>query len=47
MQVGYTEKSLNALPPGSRSQVIAGAGHFLQADQPQAVGAAIMDYLGL
>ncbi|WP_172830462.1 alpha/beta fold hydrolase [Mycobacterium asiaticum] len=36
---------IDGLPPGSRVQIIAGAGHFLQVDQPEAVCSAILDYL--
>jgi pimeloyl-ACP methyl ester carboxylesterase len=46
MQVGYTEEVLNVLPAGSRSQIIAGAGHFSQVDQPEAVAAAMLEYAG-
>lgn len=45
MQVGYLEQSRDFLPTGSRVQIIPGAGHFLQVDQPDAVTAAILDYL--
>jgi pimeloyl-ACP methyl ester carboxylesterase len=37
---------LEALPPGSRSRTVAAAGHFLQIDQPEAVCAAVLDYIG-
>lgn len=47
MQIGYTERLLDALPAGSRQQPIAGAGHFSQVDQPEAVAAAILDYLSV
>ncbi|MGH3581449.1 MAG: alpha/beta fold hydrolase, partial [Mycobacterium sp.] len=46
MQVGYVEQALDFLPAGSTVQIIAGAGHFLQVDQPDAVAAAILDHLG-
>ena len=46
MQVGYLEQALDFLPAGSTVQIIAGAGHFLQVDQPDAVTAAILDHLG-
>ena len=36
---------LAALPPGSRSVVIAGAGHFIQIERPQEVCDAILGYL--
>lgn len=45
MQVGYTEQLPDLLPSGSRVETISGAGHFLQVDQPEAVFAAIRDYL--
>jgi len=46
MQVGYTEQLQDLLPSGSRVETISGAGHFLQVDQPDAVVAAILNYLG-
>jgi pimeloyl-ACP methyl ester carboxylesterase len=46
LQVGYTANVTKALPPGSRAKVIEEAGHFLQLDRPDAVCAAILDYLG-
>lgn len=45
VQVGYLDGVIDALPPGSRVQIVPGAGHFLQVDQPEAVCAAILDYL--
>lgn len=47
MQIGYTENMLDVLPAGSQRRAIAGAGHFLQVDQPGAVTAAILDYLAV
>jgi pimeloyl-ACP methyl ester carboxylesterase len=47
VQVGYLDGVIDALPPGSRVQTIPGAGHFLQVDQPEAVCAAILEYLDL
>lgn len=47
VQLGYLDGVIDALPPGSRVQTIPGAGHFLQVDQPEAVTAAILDYLGV
>jgi pimeloyl-ACP methyl ester carboxylesterase len=44
VQVGYLNGAIDSLPPGSRVKTIAGAGHFLQVDQPAAVCAAILDY---
>jgi len=45
MQVGYTEQLAGMLPSGSAVRTVAGAGHFLQVDQPEAVAAAILRYL--
>jgi pimeloyl-ACP methyl ester carboxylesterase len=45
MQVAYTENLLAALPAGGRIQIVRGAGHFAQVDQPEAVATAILDYL--
>ncbi|OBK30740.1 alpha/beta hydrolase [Mycobacterium asiaticum] len=45
IQVGYFDGVIDALPPGSRVKTIPGAGHFLQVDQPEAVGKAILEYL--
>lgn len=47
VQLGYLDGAIDALPPYSRVQIIPGAGHFLQVDQPDAVSAAILDYLGV
>jgi pimeloyl-ACP methyl ester carboxylesterase len=47
VQVGYLDGVIDAPPPGSRVQTIPGAGHFLQVDQPEAVCAAILGYLGI
>lgn len=47
MQAGYLDRVIDALPPGSRVKAIADAGHFLQVDQPEAVVAAILEYLKL
>lgn len=33
------------LPPGSRAEVVAGAGHFLHLERPAAVDRAIVDWL--
>jgi pimeloyl-ACP methyl ester carboxylesterase len=45
MQVGYLDRVIDALPPGSRVRTIPDAGHFLQVDQPEAVYEAILEYL--
>lgn len=45
VQIGYLDGVIDALPPGSRVHTVAGAGHFLQVDQPAAVCSAILDYL--
>lgn len=45
MQVGYLDGVIDALPPGSRVRTVPDAGHFLQVDQPEAVCAAVLDYL--
>lgn len=45
MQVGYLDRAIDALPPGSRVRRIPSAGHFLQVDQPEAVIDAILEYL--
>ena len=45
VQIGYLDGVIDALPPGSRVQTVPGAGHFLQVDQPEAVCAAILEYL--
>lgn len=45
MGVGYTDALADRLPPGSRVEVIDGAGHFVQLDQPRAVCDVILGYL--
>jgi pimeloyl-ACP methyl ester carboxylesterase len=45
VQAGWVDQMIDALPPGSRVEKIARAGHFLQLDQPDAVCAAILKYL--
>ncbi|MCB9440111.1 MAG: alpha/beta fold hydrolase [Mycolicibacterium sp.] len=45
IQVGYSDGLAADLPAGSRVRVIDGAGHFLQLDAPEAVCAAVLDYL--
>lgn len=45
IQLGYLDGAIDAAPPGSRVRTIPDAGHFLQIDQPEAVGTAILEYL--
>ncbi len=45
MQSGYLDGIIDALPPGSAARTVPRAGHFLQVDQPEAVCAAIVEYL--
>lgn len=45
VQLEYLDGVIDSLPPGSRVRTIPGAGHFLQVDQPEAVCAAVLDYL--
>ena len=45
MQADYTRNLTNALPPGTRLEIIENAGHFLQLDQPTAVRDSILKYL--
>jgi pimeloyl-ACP methyl ester carboxylesterase len=33
------------LAPGSRAELVDGAGHFLQLEQPDVVNALILDFL--
>jgi pimeloyl-ACP methyl ester carboxylesterase len=47
LHVDYTDGVIAALPPGSRLERIARAGHFLQVDEPAAVFDAICRYLGV
>ena len=42
----YTRWVEPALPPGSRAEIIAGAGHFLQLDRPDDVVTSIVDFIG-
>lgn len=46
IEADFLDPMLTALPAGSRSVMIPGAGHFLQIDRPEATCAAILDYLG-
>ncbi|MFC5827661.1 alpha/beta fold hydrolase [Nonomuraea insulae] len=34
------------LPPGSRAEQVAGAGHFLHLERPEEVNSLILDWLG-
>jgi pimeloyl-ACP methyl ester carboxylesterase len=34
------------LPPGSEVHLIAGAGHFLQLEQPEETGRKVLSFLG-
>ena len=36
---------ISYLPPGSRAEIIQGAGHFLQVERPEQVNAAILSWL--
>ncbi|OBJ80139.1 alpha/beta hydrolase [Mycobacterium gordonae] len=47
VQVEYLAGVIDSLPPGSRVRTVAGAGHFLQIDQPAAVCAAILEFLAV
>jgi pimeloyl-ACP methyl ester carboxylesterase len=42
----YTRWVEPALPPGSRAEIISGAGHFLQLDRPDDVATSIIDFIG-
>lgn len=42
----YTRWVEPALPPGSRAEIIAGGGHFLQLDRPDPVANSIVDFIG-
>ncbi len=37
--------SVEALPPGSRHEIVPAAGHFMHLDQPELVHRLIGDYL--
>ncbi|HEX4107782.1 MAG TPA: alpha/beta hydrolase [Solirubrobacteraceae bacterium] len=39
-------RSARSLPPGSRFELVADAGHFLHLERPEAVNAMLADYLG-
>jgi pimeloyl-ACP methyl ester carboxylesterase len=42
----YARWVARVLPPGSDTAIVAGAGHFLQLDQPAMVGRRIVDFIG-
>ncbi|MBJ7290418.1 alpha/beta hydrolase [Williamsia sp.] len=46
MRVEFVSSVREVLPEGSRVAIIEGAGHFLQVEQPDAVNAEIIDFLG-
>ncbi|MBJ7356930.1 alpha/beta hydrolase [Nocardioides sp.] len=45
LDVGYAAKAADGLPDLAEVVVVPGAGHFLQLEQPDAVNAAIADFL--
>jgi pimeloyl-ACP methyl ester carboxylesterase len=45
MQAGFAERARDVLPPRSDVQIVQGAGHFLQLEQPEVVGDLIIEYL--
>ncbi|BBZ29958.1 epoxide hydrolase [Mycolicibacterium madagascariense] len=42
----YTHWVKPALPEGSAAQIVSGAGHFMQLDQPDRVARSIVEFLG-
>jgi pimeloyl-ACP methyl ester carboxylesterase len=42
----YTRWVEPALPPGSRAEIVNGAGHFMQLDRPDDVARLIADFIG-
>jgi pimeloyl-ACP methyl ester carboxylesterase len=45
MDVGLVSISAEALPPGSRHEIISAAGHFMHLDQPELVHRLMVDHL--
>ncbi|WP_045822370.1 alpha/beta hydrolase [Williamsia herbipolensis] len=45
MQVGYAGSVRDVLPDDSRVELIDGAGHFLQVEQPEAVNRLVVEFL--
>ena len=45
MTADFTPCVRASLPPGSDAAVVARAGHFLQLEQPEDVGARIVEFL--
>lgn len=46
LEVGYAEKAAAALGERARVEVVAGAGHFLQVERPDAVNDLVAEFLG-
>jgi len=46
IQAALGERYLEALAPGSRFELVAGAGHFLQLEQPDHVNGLIGEWIG-
>lgn len=43
----YTRWVEPSLPPGSRAEIVDGAGHFMQLDRPEDVARRIVDFIGV